>query len=165
MSSASIVIGLDPSLTGFGLCILDTATGEIRTKRVSTEAEGVEVQKRFGRYFKILDEVLQFAALAPETVAGVFLEGYAYAAKGRATVSLGEFGGLLRYNLLELYGEKLHEVSPSAAKKFATGRGQCKPFELCVSIAKKLDREFPSEDEYTAVALALFGSQQLGLPS
>lgn len=55
-------------------------------------------------------------------VSEAIIEGYAYGAKGRGVVDLGENGGLLRWKFW--YNQiPYSEISPQELKKLATGKG------------------------------------------
>ena len=52
----------------------------------------------------------------------VFLEGYAFGAKG-VVFQIGENTGILKHKLWKTYENPLQVLQPSAIKKFATGKG------------------------------------------
>lgn len=100
------VLAVDLSLTRTGLCDDDGPT------TYAASGEGLT------RLAAIRDRVLD-AAAAAELVA---IEGYSFGSKGRAVVSIGELGGVVRLALAEA-GVAFVDVPPSTLKKYATGKG------------------------------------------
>lgn len=82
----------------------------------------------------------------------VAIEGYSYASRGRASISLGELGGVVRTTLYELRVPSV-EVPPSCIKKYATGRGNAGKEEVLVEAVKRLDYTGHSTDEADALWL------------
>lgn len=136
------VIGIDASLTGTGVAVLD---GSLRTERIESKLTGP------ARLIEIRDRVRNIIAGADLVV----IEGYAFAMANQAH-QMGELGGVLRVMFYEL-GLQVLEVNPSQVKKFATGKGSAKKEEMAVAIFKRFGREFRTNDEADAFVLALIG--------
>jgi len=129
--------GLDLSLTSTGVA---TVKG---TSRICPKCKGME------RLVLIRNEVL---ALRPEFVV---LEGYSFGSRGRALFNIGELGGVIRMALWERDIPFL-EVSPSALKKYATGKGNA-PKDAVLATAIRNDFEGSNNDEADAWWLLQMG--------
>jgi crossover junction endodeoxyribonuclease RuvC len=141
------IIGVDASLTGTGIAILQD--GETTTERLDNELKGVK------RLVYLRDCITRIAAGADL----VTLEGYAFARPNQAH-QIGELGGVLRVALHEA-GIKVLEVAPAAVKKFATGKGNANKEAIAVGVFKRWKREFATNDETDAFVLAQIGQAYL----
>jgi len=151
------VLGLDPSLTSFGLCEVDvmddnatqwTMTSHVFKSKYKGVSRLVDI-----RYH--LDQVI--AEVEPDLVV---LEGYAFARPNQAH-QIGELGGMIR---LLLDGHKLEPliVPPTKLKKFVTGKGNAKKDLMLMYTSKRFGVEFDNSDESDAFGLAMFGAMQQG---
>jgi crossover junction endodeoxyribonuclease RuvC len=147
------IVGIDASLTGTGVAVLD---GSLRTERIESKLTGP------ARLFEIRNRVREIVAskTSPSGADLVVIEGYAFA-KPMQAHQVGELGGVLRLMLFET-GIPWIEVAPSQVKKFATGRGNAKKEEMAVAIFKRFGREFRSNDEADAFVLAVIGQALAG---
>jgi crossover junction endodeoxyribonuclease RuvC len=93
----------------------------------------------------IRDAVLARAADA----ALVVLEGYSFASRGRAIVSLGELGGVVRVALADA-GIVSVDVAPSSRALFATGKGNASKEHVLAEAIRKLGYAGHSTDEADA---------------
>jgi crossover junction endodeoxyribonuclease RuvC len=82
----------------------------------------------------------------------VVLEGYSYASKGRAIISIAELGGVIRFALF-LANIPFVAIPPSVLKKYATGHGNAPKAEVLVAAVKRLGYE--GSDDNVADALWL----------
>lgn len=90
-------------------------------RRFSSKNRGDDVKNRMARFEDLIGEIDGYLELYQVT--HVFLENYSYASDYNVTL-LGEFGGILRWHLVQR--EFVAEVAPSTLKKFVTGRGDAK---------------------------------------
>lgn len=145
-----IIAGIDPSLSRTAI-----VTGDLRSSSATIlggPPQGTAIYERFARYKELADDTLKVIGKAR----WVFIEGYSYGSKGRATVTLGEYGGYLRGMLLARDIEVI-EVAPSMLKKFVTGKGNAGKPKFMVTAAKLWEVDFDGEDEYFAYALFRLG--------
>jgi Holliday junction resolvasome RuvABC endonuclease subunit len=63
-----------------------------------------------------------FEALTKHRPGIVAIEGYSYASKGSSSISLGELGGIIRWELWTHHWLYV-EIPPSCRARYATGRG------------------------------------------
>lgn len=111
------IVGIDPSLTGTAVCVLNAHDGQIQSVATLTT-------KYFGmqRLRYIRDAAMAIMqGYAIETFS-VFIEGYGFGCRGAAVFSLGELGGVLRLALFE-NTVTYYDVAPTVLKKFITSKG------------------------------------------
>jgi Holliday junction resolvasome RuvABC endonuclease subunit len=150
------IIGIDQSLTGTGLALLDNEGKLIKTKLVKTgKVMGVQ------RLEMITNEILTFCTDVKERFV-IAREGYAFGAKGRATFSLGELGGcidltLYRHQRFSSSGFMVafYVLPPNVVKKFCLGSGGIKKDSgYLLQVYNKLGKEFPDDNQADAFMIA-----------
>ncbi len=82
----------------------------------------------------------------------VVLEGYSFASRGRAIVSLGELGGVVRCALADK-GLASVDVPPTCRALYATGKGNASKEQVLAEAIRKLGYEGFSHDEADALWL------------
>jgi crossover junction endodeoxyribonuclease RuvC len=87
----------------------------------------------------------------------VVIEGYAYGAKGKAVINLGELGGVIRLALSDA-GRCWVEIPPACVKLFATGKGNAKKDDVYGAAIRKLG--YAGNDHNEADALWLLDMTQ-----
>ena len=110
MDRSDRVMGIDPSLTGFAMVIMGDDCYERKEISTTSSKWGKTVRGRIARYRHLLGGCLEFAK--KHDVSQYFIEGYSFASRGQAVVSLGEFGGVLRDRLL-WRNNVVVEISPT----------------------------------------------------
>lgn len=139
------IVALDPSLVSFGwACEFDrvVSCGTIKPGK----RRGME---RIDFILAELNESFGFG----DSIGDLFvLEGYSYGSRGRAAVSLGELGGVLRH---ELHKNRVPfvEVSPNGRAKLATGKGNAAKEAVLVEAVRRLNYAGSSHDEADALWL------------
>lgn len=149
-----IVLAVDPSLRSTGLAQYgrpltdpDVAgepmwrgihVGRLRQPRLKGVARLAWYRGRFAPLFANADLIV--------------CEGYAYHAKGRAAVSLGELGGVLRLTAQDA-GTALVEVPPTVVKKLATGKGNASKEAVLAAAVRRMQYMGASPDEADALWL------------
>ncbi|HNI02742.1 MAG TPA: crossover junction endodeoxyribonuclease RuvC [Chitinophagales bacterium] len=141
------IVGIDPSLSGTGLCFINKLNIPI-TEIIKTK----KMDNRFDRYDYIVHKILDFV---PDTTNLVVIEHYSFGSIGKQT-DLAELGGIIRYALY-VNKVKFIEVAPSSLKKFITGRGNAKKDEMILAISKKYNKHFKDDNIADAYALAQWG--------
>lgn len=152
------VVGLDASLTGFGLAA-SSGEGITRLHRVASKLRGHE------RLELLLYEIARWCEGADLAV----LEGLSFAAKGNSLLDLAGLHWLVRHRLWAS-GVPYAVISPAQLKKFATGNHMADKIEMATAAT----RRFPLlriDDHDTADALwacaagcAHAGQPIVGLP-
>lgn len=138
-------IGIDPSISGTGLVILNE-DGEV-VEAISLRAGDEDDPLRFMKLTKRLRKHLN-----PATDR-VLVEGFSFGSRGRSVSTMYGLGWTIRI-LLE--GEKFHwgEAAPTALKKFACNKGNAKKEDLILPVYKKWGFESDSNDIVDAYVLA-----------
>lgn len=144
-----VFIGIDPSLTATGICVLDQAGAEIlRVTFGEKTKRGVERLDAMDLYLH------QFMARWRAVPALVAVEGYSFGSfSGRER--LGEWGGVLRLCLHRLDFPYV-EVPPTTLKKFVTGAGNAKKNQMLLGVYKKWGVTCADDNEADSYALAQF---------
>lgn len=155
------VVGLDISLKGPGVCVVE---GNPRSKcgeQLEAEAAKIRIGEdlRGPQRLAVVTESLvswlhSRAALCPRQL--FVMEGYAFGQAGAAH-SLGEIGGCVRRELWAA-GANLIVVPPSTLKKYVTGRGVGDKNIVMKVVYKRWG--FDSDDDNECDA---FGAAMLGL--
>lgn len=148
-----IILGIDPSLTSTGICVMFKQGEVVENYAVQLKAKGTERLALFRNHFQsITNEHHDVRA---------FIEGYAFGANNQRE-ALGELGGIIR---LTLYDEEINTIviPPTMLKKFATGKGNADKIAMAVALEKQFQLEYPTSDQTDAFWLATFGRAYLGL--
>lgn len=108
---------------------------------------------------RVLDRVLTpQRPVSASTI--VMVEGFAFGSRGRAAVSLGGLGWLVRANLYRR-GIAYMDVPPAVLKKYVTGKGNAKKDVMMRDVYRRWGFEAPTTDEADAFALAMLGQTVL----
>jgi len=162
MSEHRIAIGIDPSIAGTCVC-LGTSEKLYRIQRFPSESQGRVLADRFQRYEETIGRVMQWIEeelqIQGASKPVVFIEGYSFASKFGGEF-LAEYGGLLRWHLVEDY--TAHEVAPLRLKQFVTGKGAGKKEMMIAHLSKDHQVTFPTNDHYDAFGLYLMALGSIG---
>lgn len=159
-----LVIGIDPSLvcTSIATCCDGDVLMHRATSKSAKDDSCLARLKRYeGLVSQVVDVVMATKALSGDVPCRIFIEGYSFGSKF-ARETLGEFGGLLRFYLLD-HDPELVEVPPTTLKKFATGKGNAKKEQVMQSVLKNWGYESASNDDADAYALCRLGMCVCGL--
>ena len=153
--TTTVVVGIDASLTNFGLSVLDPATLQHATMLFKPKLTGParlnEIYEFVGRAVRRIDDL--------RGIEHITLENYAMGIRGGRTFSIGEGGGAVKLALIHELGvdEQVAYptlVTPGAVKKFATSRGDAKKNEMLLGVYRKWGVEFSDDNQADAFALA-----------
>lgn len=152
------IIGLDPSLRGFGMCVID-AEGKVYLSEWATEPQ-TTVRGRVKRFRRMAAPAVEAVKrYAPELV---LIEGYAFSSKGQGILDRSECRGIL-LDRLEGYPDAIVEVPPTTIKKFVLGQGRStkdSPISkttVVSALVKRYGQEFQTDNQADAFALAVMG--------
>lgn len=144
------ILALDLSLTSTGYAW--SSPQESRVGRLAPAEKGMN------RLSWIRDHVLRLA-----TGAGlVVIEGYSFASRGRAMISLGELGGVVRLALFDRDTPYV-DIPPTVRAKYATGKGNASKEAVLVNAVRRLGYEGSSNDEADALWLRTMAEDHYGL--
>jgi crossover junction endodeoxyribonuclease RuvC len=160
-----LVVGIDPSLCGTALCLIDEDMA-VQMMRFPSDSAGMEVKARFGRYRLLVHSVVSHIPWDGAEIERVLIESYSFGSKGNAVLNIAEYGGMLRDRLITetdlLDFPSPIEVSPTVVKKFATGKGNGDKMAVAVALSRRYDVQYGTSDEYDAYAIARIGACLMG---
>lgn len=130
-------VGIDPSLAGSGLVILDNGANVL--EEVSLKA-GTEDDPL--RFMKLTQRIRKHLNPATDRV---LIEGFSFGSRGKGVSSMYGIGWCIRIMLTqEVF--KWEEVPPASLKKFASNKGNAKKEDLVLPVFKKWGFESSSND-------------------
>ena len=150
-----IILGIDPSLTSTGICVMSEDGEVLTTMAINSEFAGAK------RLHDIKEQIKPIVKIPPSEKPITFIEGYSFGSKNGREV-LGELGGMIRLLLYET-GVLFVNVPPTTLKKYATGKGTGDKVAMAIGVIKGWGVDFPTTDQTDAYALCQFGRGYLGL--
>lgn len=151
------IFGVDVSLTGTGLAIVKDGV-ILDTHCVTSKPSKFPMS----RYTTIGKSICEF--LSPEPGDIVFMEGYAYGAKGHV-FDIAECTGIVKYQFFH-YGDGLRYVivPPTLLKKYLTGKGVAPKDVMIKEVYKQYGFDTNNNNIADAVALAMMGNYVMTTP-
>lgn len=155
-----VAIGIDQSLTGFAISILNVDTPEQFSSWVyKSPYSGVQRLADIRRWFREKLDTVQ-----DNYVQDVAMEGMVLASP--SALKLGELSGLVKLTLWEYFMDYDHQdhlrtplqVPPLTLKKYAAGKGTAKKQEMLMQIFKRWGIEFNDDNAADSYALARLAS-------
>lgn len=134
------IVGLDPSLTGFGVAKLEDGDF-LSTTVITSNKTGVQ------RLIEIRDRIRKVVLWADL----VCIEDFAFSRANQAH-NLGGLGWIIRVMMHEL-DVPFMIVGTGQVKKFATGKGNAKKPEIMLAVYKRWGKEFIDDNEADAFVL------------
>jgi crossover junction endodeoxyribonuclease RuvC len=142
-------VGLDLSLTGTGMVIIDRENLEDNKGfKFSAGEAKAEIGSRIDDLWRKISKVLP---KDPRNTK-IFIEGAAFGASFN-TFTLGELNGGIKFKLSEA-GYTYQTVAPTSLKKYATGKGVAEKSYVSACVALKWNFISPSNDIVDAFVLA-----------
>jgi len=149
------LMAIDASLTATALVVLGENFILRREFKTNAKDWTGDIKGRDERYMSTISQIVSVAKqLCPEYF---FIEAYAYNAKGSSVVTLGEFGGVLRHELV-YYFDYWAEVPPTVLKQFATGKGNAGKAAVVSAVTSRYNVLMDSDNAADAFALAKLGA-------
>jgi len=159
MDNPDRVMGIDPSLTGFAMVVLGDNYYQRKQLKSTSTKWGKTVKGRIARYRYLVGSCLEFAE--EHGISQFFIEGYSFGSQGASTVTLGEFGGVLRDRLL-WRNNTVVEIAPTQGKKFATRKGNANKIAVVQAVAKTYGIFFEDDNLADAYIMARIGRVIVG---
>lgn len=159
-----VVVGLDPSYTGFGVTVLDPEQGLFRSWAVKLNGSGVQ---RLAAVPTMIQDLLGFVQRSGCVVQHICLEGYSPGSKYGREIA-GELCGTVKLTLFADFQDPIRFptiVSPDGVKKFVTGKGGGRKDVILKDILRKWNVDFNDNNMADSYALArvagalLFGTE------
>lgn len=158
-------IGLDLSLLGSGVVVIDSNEKLIEKHLVTSSTTPPTVECRFARFMHIVEEIsriLQYLTVKPLLSKGAYemcaIESYSFASQGAKKSQLIESGALVRQFLYK-NSVSMVEVAPQQLKKFllgtVTNKGKEAKNIMCRELYIKYGVKIDNDNEVDAYILAL----------
>lgn len=144
------VMGIDPSLTNTGVCIMSKGRAKLFTTGWSTEVNPLERLRLFREEFNGL-----LYRYEPKAIA---LEGYSFGSEFSRPHSLGELGAVIKLCVLDSK-VPLIIVPPQTLKKFVRGIGKGTKNEVMKDAKARWGFSSTQNDEIDAGALAFAAAE------
>lgn len=146
MNNEPVVVGIDYSMTSPSICVHSSDTWDIshckffyltHKKKLAIKSGFLfgDVQREFLSQEHRFDILSTWAVSHVPQCASVYIEDYAFAAKG-FVFHIGECAGMLKHRLWSFL-IPFKTVSPSAIKKFATGKGNANKLAMYHSFVEE----------------------------
>lgn len=147
VETTEIFVGIDLSLTGTGLIVLDQDANIMEQKLISTKAKDItEV-----RLLQILEELKFVPTIAK--LKKVNIEGLSFGSRGQSMLELAALHYFIRIYMFQK-DVPYEIIPPTQLKKHITGKGNAKKELMLMKIYKKWGVEFSDNNIADAYALA-----------
>lgn len=143
-----LFVGLDPSITGTGLIILDRKENIVEQKLFSCKDANGVTEKELIKYEKEISFIPNIAGLE-----AVYIEGPAYQATGQRILQMGAIHFITR---VLLFKRKVNfkVIAPKSLKKFVANNGNAKKELMLLKTYKRWGVEFTDNNLCDAYGLA-----------
>lgn len=150
-----MILGIDPSLTGCGLVVIDYDKNVLLSKTVGYTIDIRTESEKIKRQLVIAQEAIKIGKSMQIEMVGV--EGFAaMPKKGKMghQISLAELIGVIKSQIFISLKKIPIIVPPPSWKKSVIGNGHAKKPEI-KKVLKSLGYELGKQDEYDALGVAL----------
>lgn len=151
--------GIDPSLTGTGVVVLDSQFNILNQKLISTKPYN---NCDYSTEYRMKDITTELAGvmLVPSAyvIHHVYIEGLSFNSKGQSAAQLFGLAYYIRHWLLD-HDFMFKEVPPTVLKKFVAGQGRCQKDLMLLKTYKKFGVEFSDHNLCDAYGLARYGAE------
>lgn len=152
------IVTIDPSISCTGLAFGTTAD-DVQVVSCASKPSGDSVSNRMARFERLVRSIE--IHLEEHETELILIEGYAFGSKTSQQHKLAEFGGLLRWHLLD-HCPRVLEVPPTCLKKFAVGKGNAKKDLVMAHVSDRWDKLFTNSDQADAYVLYRMGLVMVG---
>ena len=140
-------VGIDPSLTGTGVCVLNK-DAEVQTEKLITSTPKFTIEERYTKIMSELSFVWNIVRLQ-----NVFIEGLSFGSRGQSMLELAGLHYMIRYTM-HTKEVPYQVIPPSSLKKFITGKGNAKKEMMLLHTFKKFNVEYSENNMCDAYCLA-----------
>lgn len=160
-----VILGIDPSLTGTGLAVIETNGLEIACIRAFV-VKTYPTNLRWMRFKRMTSISSVISKLILEYgIEYVSIEGFSLGSTGRASSDLPELGGMIRKTVYDL-GVDFVEIPPTSLKKRITGRGNCYDKDLIIDgvnsiLGVNIEKNSVNHNAADAIGLGFFLAELL----
>jgi len=156
----AIIIGLDLSLTATGLVLVtDTPDAASNHKEIIDQLliTSTPKEETTPRIIRISTKIMNVVVKRKPNL--VVIEGPAFGVQKSSSIfTLGELAGLVKTSLYAMQ-QPFVIVTPSALKKWITGKGNAKKDLMLLKVYKRFGVEFSDDNLCDAYSLAKYGFQ------
>ena len=157
------IVALDLSLTATGIAIHDPELSGRPPTHTSLLTVKTGKMRGMSRLSYIRTEVRTAMVWRGDKPSLVMIEGYSFGSKGRAVVSIGELGGIIRHLCYSLPVPYV-EMPPAKVKMLATGKGNATKDAVLLATLKRLGVEPKDNNQADALWLLEAARQRYELP-
>lgn len=157
---APFFVGLDLSLRGAGVCVVD-AGGEIvhKAKFGYQLTKSARVKDKVERMISVAKGVVRVVdectlLNVPKSLPRVGIEGYAFGKRGNATIDLGELGGVVKSQLWLRFALEPTLIAAPSGRKVVLGNGRIKKEDVIPELARQHGLKFTDHDIADAYVVA-----------
>lgn len=154
-----IYIGIDPSLTGTGIVVLDEQ-GNVLDKDLVSTKPSKKIEARYDDILDVVSEMVLENHAFKVDGAHVVIEGLSFGSRGASMLELAGLHYLIRYYLSHKDGVTISIVPPQALKKWVCGKGNVKKEQMILQTYKKWGLEFQDNNICDAYCLARYAMAQ-----
>jgi crossover junction endodeoxyribonuclease RuvC len=153
LSNEYVFVGIDHSMTGTGVVVIDQDANILEKKLIKTSPEDSD-EKRMTSIIDALSFIPKIVRLK-----SVYIEGPSFGSQGQAVLQMGALHYLVR---IFLYRKKIKYkiIAPGTLKKFVTGNGNSKKEHMLLNIYKKWGIEFADNNLADAYGLARMAREE-----
>jgi Holliday junction resolvasome RuvABC endonuclease subunit len=158
--SKEVTVGIDQSLTGFALTVLDTKTPSTHLTWVyKSPYFGIERLVDIRQW--LVDHLSYIEDELEANIVDIAMEGTVLAS--HAALVLGELSATVRLAIYDFFDEGDQrryplKIPPMTLKKYAAGKGNAKKQEMLLQIYKRWGIEFNDDNAADSYALARLAS-------
>ena len=153
-----IYIGIDPSLTGTGIVVLDEQGNVLDKDLISTKASQ-KIEDRLQTIWNRLKYIIWDFADKPVPDCPIAVEGLSFGSKGASMLELAGLHYLIRYMIDREFCGVRHVVPPQTLKKFVCGKGNVKKEQMLLQTYKRWGMEFQDNNICDAYCLARYAME------
>ena len=153
-----IYIGIDPSLTGTGIVVLDESGNVLDKDLISTKAS-LKIEDRLKTIWSRLKYIIWDFAGKPVPYCHIAIEGLSFGSRGTSMLELAGLHYLIRYMIDREFCGVRHVVPPQTLKKFVCGKGNVKKEQMLLQTYKRWGMEFQDNNICDAYCLARYAME------
>jgi Holliday junction resolvasome RuvABC endonuclease subunit len=153
-----IYIGIDLSLTGTGIVVLDEQGNVLDKDLISTKASH-KIEDRLKTIWNRLKYIIWDFADKPVPGCHIAIEGLSFGSRGTSMLELAGLHYLIRYMIDREFCGVRHVVPPQTLKKFVCGKGNVKKEQMLLQTYKKWGMEFQDNNICDAYCLARYAME------
>ena len=143
-------IGIDLSLTGTGVVVLDD-DGNLLEKHLISTSSKQTIEERILKIANTIKEITNQYKLCT-----FFIEGLSFGSRGQKMLELAALHYFVRIDVYCSH-HVYHVIPPTKVKKYITGKGNCEKNLMLLKAYKKWNIEFEDDNVCDAFCMAKYG--------